>query len=323
MPQQYSQQYLRLFILLSILSIVLVGCDGDEKNGTSTGFTGEYGLKFNLEGSDQGVQSITKSKADTNVLPLYQTIYLENYGSVEVGAVSFKGQADLDGITLKPIAAISDAIPAALRPGQAQQRIIRAQIDVGDVSKYAQIGATRFSTIISACYPYKTKFTGLICLDSDPNTLTDETGCQTKNNYVFSGGQAAPVGITNVDYSATPLSDNIRHDFFIAIRTMDTAVVKIAKLDFDLCAADITAEDRINNEWRVTLAADSAKFGGVDLTCDETEIILRDKQTATFHCSSESANNLGSNVQTPLQFTLNYAVESRLPSKSYELTVLQ
>ena len=94
------------------------------------------------------------------------------------------------------------------------RQIIRAVINAKKIDDTRN--KMRSNVVFTACYPYSTVLSDVICIDTDPNNLgVAEKSCEAKE--VTGESQGAPIAITKIEYRIIPggNSDEVGMEFGI------------------------------------------------------------------------------------------------------------
>ncbi|MGM5479931.1 MAG: hypothetical protein ACQESC_00555 [Nanobdellota archaeon] len=168
---------------------------------------------------------------------------------------------------------------------------------------------------LSYCYPYKTIFSESVCVDTNPEgTDAREQACEAQD-HSYSGGQGAPVGITDVESQMIPVDDYIRPQFTIHIEQYGDGFVSDFNTESNAgkqSCGEITSNSI--NKVRV-----NARLGEKTLNC-LPEAIRLDEGSAKIQCQLNNTDILAltSSYYTELYVDLSY-LYSGMESK--EVTV--
>jgi len=193
----------------------------------------------------------------------------------------------------------------------------------------------------SACYPYMTVLTQEICVDVDAYKADQNPVCRNKGTYTYTGGQGAPVSITEVEVSMIPLGSQllnrpgsvadtdeegrligmkesnensrlfiIQPYFKIKIKNAGDGLVMTRTENIeikDICSP--TTGDRTFNDIN-NLKID-AWLGGTKLTCNPNPVrVLKDETQATCFLPREDASGVNRNYMSILTVKLDYVYRS-------------
>lgn len=234
---------MRSSIIFSMVLIILflTACgsnSGDTRLDTKLQ-TGTKGLAIDL--MKQGFQNEVYEEGK-----LYAAFELRNEGYYDIirGILVPSLETDLMGIE-------SYELPRAFRSSndniitfnlkgktlidpKGEKQVIRAVI------KTRKIDDTRnkivSNIIMTACYPYKTIFSGTLCIDTDPeNVKIAKKTCSAKD--ITADSQGAPIAITKIQEKILPGSspDNIRVELQITAENKDTGILIDPARYSDIC----------------------------------------------------------------------------------------
>jgi hypothetical protein len=170
-------------IMLTIALAMLAGCDQGSTNPeeqTTQTYSGTQTLGITYR---EGMPYSPVTKGDR----VDVGVELKNYGAEDITG----GKITVEGITSIAVGTQALSIEGKKTSGRAYggpeyMTFTNIPID-GDQS-----------IIVTACYPYKTKLIKNICYDPTIGTETRTEVCTFQPSVSISGGQGAPVAITNV-----------------------------------------------------------------------------------------------------------------------------
>jgi hypothetical protein len=100
-------------------------------------------------------------------------------------------------------------------------------------------GIEAYETAITAtaCYPYKTEATAIVCIDTDLAGRVKTKPCQTRR-ISLAGGQGAPIAITSVEPKMMPHEDieKIQPEFLIKIQNLGAGQAMTREKVYDACS---------------------------------------------------------------------------------------
>ena len=108
----------------------------------------------------------------------------------------------------------------------------------------------RTSTLLaSVCYPYKTKLTATVCIDTDAVGIKQKPKSCAVSDLFFDNGQGAPAGVTKIETRMVPSDDKIRPQFIIHIENRGRGeVIKDDSIDM-MCSEEGATPDTRNQAY--------------------------------------------------------------------------
>lgn len=121
----------------------------------------------------------------------------------------------------------------------------------------------RTSTLLATlCYPYKTKVTATVCIDTDVAGIKQKPKACSASDVILNGGQGAPVAITKIETRMVPSDDKIKPQFIISVENRGRGeVIRDDSIDM-MCSRDIDVPD-IRNQAYNTISF-RAYLSGID-----------------------------------------------------------
>ncbi len=163
--------------------------------------------------------------------------------------------------------------------------------------------------LLTACYPYKTYATPMVCIDPNPQDTVSDKACYVQK-VIGTGSQGAPVAVESVESQATP-----RGMFFrIHIANVGGAGKGMA---YDInalnsCPGSLTYNDINKIQYMVSLGS------GEPVTCQPSNNEVRlVNGKATIFCQTPRSTQ-GQAYQTPLRIELVYGYKNSI-SKQVEI----
>lgn len=184
-----------------------------------------------------------------------------------------------------------------------------------DVTLPTSMPSYRPTFLLTACYPYQTTATPLVCVDPNPQDTVSDKACMTQKNYA-TGSQGAPVSVQNVEAESNPSYMYFRIHVANTAGGTDQASGTVYDMDaLHKCPDQLTYSDLNTIQYQVDL-------GGTPLSCEPKngEIRLVNNQAILF-CKYAYTQSGGA-YQTPLNIKLFYGYKSST-SKLLEIENLE
>lgn len=175
--------------------------------------------------------------------------------------------------------------------------------DSSDVSLPTSMPSYRPTFLLTACYPYQTIATPLICVDPNPQDTVSDKACRIQKSY-GTGSQGAPVAVTNIESESNPSYMYFRiHVSNIAGGT-DQASGTVYGMDaLHKCPDQLTYSDLNTIDFQ-------ADLGGTPMDCEpKTGKIRLVNNKAIIFCKYRYTQTGGA-YQTPLNVKLFYGYKS-------------
>lgn len=197
--------------------------------------------------------------------------------------------------------------------------------DVGDeINLYSTLEARELSSLsalhssiifATICYPYQTKVSTSVCIDPDIYDLgTVKQACDGKD-LSFSGGQGAPVAVTNVEVRMAPEGENVKPQFLIHVENKGNGEI-VRKEEYETaCQRKISPEQDYFNVVNIEV-----KLSNKELECeqrDNKKIVILDGKKGIIKCSSGEIVAKNAYV-APLSITLDYGYTKTI-SKGFNI----
>ena len=178
-------------------------------------------------------------------------------------------------------------------------------------SKLLIPGIEAYDTAVTAtaCYPYKTEATALVCIDTDLAGMVKTKPCKTQK-ISLSGGQGAPIAITSVEPKMMTHDDpeKIQPEFVIKIQNQGTGQAMTREKVFDACTGKALGKDAWN---RLQLRA---QLSDIPLTCRPETVRLTEDTTVI--CTLDAGIDKAQGTYTaPLSIELDYGYLDRAVKK--------
>ena len=159
---------------------------------------------------------------------------------------------------------------------------------------------------LTTCYDYKTEFSQNICIDSDVYNLKKDKVC-TPQNSLLSGGQGAPVTVTEIETRMLFKSQEnaIQPQFTIHLKNRgDGNIININNIH-DVCSSQSIETEELS---AISLEAEIFSFNGnIQLNCKpENPIKIKEKNIKVICISPETLSAEEGTYLSPLHITLDY-----------------
>lgn len=168
-------------------------------------------------------------------------------------------------------------------------------------------GIESYETAITAtaCYPYKTEATSLVCIDTDLAGRIKTKPCRTRT-IAMPGGQGAPIAITSVEPKMMPHEDieKVQPEFQIKIQNLGAGQAMTREKVFDACTGQALGTETWNRlQVRAQLSENP-------LTCIPETVKLT--QDTTVICTLEEGISKTQGTYTaPLSIEADYGYLDR------------
>jgi hypothetical protein len=170
----------------------------------------------------------------------------------------------------------------------------------------AQIESYSTPITATACYPYQTEATALMCIDTDIAGMVKNKPCKPTTK-VMTGGQGGPVAITSVEPKMTTHEEpqKIRPEFLIKLQNLGTGQAMRSLKVYDAC----TGRPLGSENWNVVEL--SAEMSDTPLTCRPETIKISADTTVICSFDKGIEKNRGT-YTAPLSIKLNYGYMDRI-----------
>ncbi|MBW2993749.1 hypothetical protein KY317_04205 [Candidatus Woesearchaeota archaeon] len=142
----------------------------------------------------------------------------------------------------------------------------------------------------SAEYEYSTYASQVMCINPDTFKISKTTDVCEVKPAVFSGGQGAPVAITQIEEIITPRDDDLKVEFIIYV------------------------SNKGNGEIIGDVFVDSARLSEQELKCNTEKFRLDGRKEKKIHCSAIVKKGVGAR-KVPLTASLSYKYKIILDKK--------
>lgn len=253
MAQSYLLRYTTFFFLVA-LAVSFAGCTGQPAEGENQLGNGGWNWPGRNRNTDTGQPSASDIYSGTTGLEMTfvedatpDTVFQGN-GLVLLmelrnkGAYPIDGWVYLSGYDKNLITMDQTRVPISLE-GKSRFNLEGgySTMTFSSTSISLPEGSDVYSPnfVTTACYDYETVATPIVCINPNPQKLTQTESC-TPRAVSMGGGQGAPVAVTNVDVEALPQKTR----FKITIQNVgDGDVVATGKCPYDLSYLDLNSID--------------------------------------------------------------------------------
>ncbi len=176
------------------------------------------------------------------------------------------------------------------------------------------------TVIVTACYPYETKASATICIDTDLFGMQPMQKVCTPRTISLTGGQGGPITITSIEERILPQGDDyVRPQFVITVENRGSgSVVNKGRVSEACSSLPLDTSD-----YNI-IAVDEVRFSGLSLTrgdisC-EPELLHLQSGRGTIRCTVAEGRIPASQdtYQTSLFIELSYGYTSSI-SKTIRL----
>ena len=169
---------------------------------------------FSLDKNDKAILSLGVEKDYTNKVELLAGGKIESINE-NTGTFNLEGRSN---INIK-----------------GEEEVISYNIRAGIVDPQSEVHSS--TVIATLCYPYETKLSSTVCIDTDVSNLIPGKKVCNVQDIVFDNGQGAPVAVTKVEPNMLPQIDgqNIVPQFLIFLENKGTGTVVNRNAFQDFC----------------------------------------------------------------------------------------
>ena len=327
----------KTILMTCMILIILTGCINLNPKKTTTAsslFKGTKGLEMSFVKNappskvfaSANKESRSKFKAIVNV---------KNKGAYDVGFDEQGTESDTNKgiLVLTPESGYVDIIDLDEQPNiESAGFSVRGRSlsnDVGDeINVYSTLEARELSSLsalhsstifATICYPYQTKVSTSVCIDPDIYDLgTVKQACDGKD-LSLSGGQGAPVAVTNVEVRMSPEGKSVNPQFLIHVENKGDGEIVRKEKYVEACQRKISSEKDYFNVVNI-----KAELSGKELKCDQVndeKIVVLDGKKGIIKCSLDILNEETENKNAyvaPLSIVLDYGY-TRTISKGFNI----
>ncbi|MBW2972080.1 hypothetical protein KY359_03515 [Candidatus Woesearchaeota archaeon] len=158
--------------------------------------------------------------------------------------------------------------------------------------------------MLTACYPYHTVATPLICVDPNPLDTTTDKACRVQKVYA-TGSQGAPVSVQSIESEARPTGMFFRiHIANLAGGTEQASGTVFDQTAMQTCPGGLQYSSLNNIDYMVSIA-------GQPLDCEPQGRIRLVNNVATIFCKYLNMPQIPA-YQTPIEVVLMYGYKSSI-----------
>ena len=182
----------------------------------------------------------------------------------------------------------------------------------------SSLSALQSSSIFATiCYQYQTKVSTSVCVDPDIYDLGPVKQACDGKDLSFSGGQGAPVAVTNVEVRMAPEGESVNPQFFIHVENKGNGEIVRKEKYKTACDSKISPENDYFNVVNI-----EAKLSGKTLDCQQGDnvekIVILDGKKGIIKCSSGNLDSENNAYLAPLSIVLDYGY-TRTISKDFKI----
>jgi len=189
-----------------------------------------------------------------------------------------------------------------------------------EARELSSLSAMHTSSIFATiCYLYQTKVSTSACIDPDIYGQGPGTKACEAKNLAFSGGQGAPVAVTNIEVQMVPQGKKVKPQFLIHVENKGNGEVVKKEGYAKACDAEIGKSDPLNNFFNVVKI--QAKLSTETLNCkqgDYDNIVLLDGKKGIIKCSPTKLESENKAYLAPLSIVLDYGYTKTI-SKDFKI----
>ena len=237
----------------------------------------------------------------------------------ETGYVNIKDIDENEGVVPGEGIAFFEVRGKSLSNSAGDEINIYSTLKAGELSSLSQVHSS--SIFATVCYPYQTKLSTSICIDSD--TLgSGKKACEVKD-LAFSGGQGGPIAVTKIEVQMAPEDGKIKPQLVIHMENQGKGeVVKKEKYEY-ACMSEMPEETNQLDKYFnvVNINNEKSKLSDKKLVCgtDEKNVVILSGKKGVIRCSPEEWGKEDKNAYvTPLSIVLDYGYSSTI-SKEFNI----
>lgn len=168
---------------------------------------------------------------------------------------------------------------------------------------------SQHSTFITAtaCYPYKTEATAIVCIDTDIADVMRTKPCKPAKK-TYSGGQGAPIAVKTVEPKMMTHTDpeKIKPEFLITIQNAGTGKAMATDKIYDACTGTPLGQDK----WDAVEI--KAMLSDQQLNCRPEKIKISQADTVIICSLEEGIDKYLGTYMAPLSIELEYGYLNKI-----------
>ena len=253
MAKKEKNRILLAVLLILLVFILISGCgnfsQGKDKPNTPAKYvaTGTQGIELKFVANQPPAKVYTSS--GLNFL-----VEVRNKGTYTVPRIELY----LTGYDQRMIPGLRSIYSPSITQleGKSQYRpqggYTTADFSVSSISLPRTTPSYQPNFLLTACYPYKTIGTPVVCIDPNPADTISDKACDIKQTKVIStGSQGAPVAVTQIESTATPKEMIFR----IHLKNADAKGLPFDYSALSKCPGTLSYNDLNKLKYKVTLGA--------------------------------------------------------------------
>jgi len=295
---------MKKIILCIMLSIFLTSC------GTIASYTQKTQIKVpDVHKGTQGV--MLEFLKDMPPSEIYEDRYFEagikiqNKGAVDIlRGMLVIGVEEQQMISEGPSDERFDLVGKSVYNPEGSQDILRFKIKTRPLEPKVEHYPTEITA--TACYPYKTEATALMCIDTDILNIVKTKPC-TPRMQGFSGGQGAPIAVVSVEPKMLVHADpeRVQPEFYIKLQNVGQGNAMMKDRVYDACSGKSLGPEA----WNVVEL--NAYLSDTPLNCRPEKIKLA-REARVICTLDEGIDKTKGTYTAPLSIEVNYGYMDRL-----------
>lgn len=181
---------------------------------------------------------------------------------------------------------------------EGETKIITARAKAGEID--TNIDKYPINLVMLACYGYKTTATTQVCIDPDLQGLKKNKVCQAEEKTI-TGGQGAPIAVTNIKPKIELTERGMRPSFEISIENKGEGQAINENYIQQACGA----KQITNNEDYDTIEL-QATLSNIELQCTPEKIKIKKGKETKIYCQQTNPITTTDSYESPLQININY-----------------
>lgn len=201
----------RFVVVLLVAALLLVaGCSAgkgggkDPKSSLEKFRTGNKGLVLSFVAGTPPAKFLGEGRFSV-------AVQLKNNGATTIDGATFGGNIYVSGFDPNIITGMKTIDGIGLLGGKGAfdpEGEFEIKEFPGNVVLRPGVDTYKPTLQVTSCYSYETLATALVCIDSDPFSVTSKQKVCSTRDVSLSGGQGAPVAVTKIELS--PTTDKLR-----------------------------------------------------------------------------------------------------------------